>query len=104
MLPNENLHVNYFQYLTAFFKRCDADYRISPTHVNVYLALFRQWSTRGFENPIQITRRQTMMMGKIGARSTYHKAIRTLHDCGYIHYHPPQNKFAAGIVEMTLFE
>jgi len=102
MIPNENLHTIYFQYLTAFFKRCDGDYHMSPVHVNVYLALFRQWSTRGFMNPIQITRRRTMMMGKIGARSTYHKAIRTLHERGYICYHPPENMFGAGMVEMTL--
>jgi len=103
-MRERSLRVNCIRHLIAFFNLCDANPRIGPTHIYLYLALFRQWVENRFENRIKVVRRLTMKKGKVRSRSTYHAAIRTLHECGYICYYPSENGFENSQVEMIRFD
>jgi hypothetical protein len=96
--------MNYITHLTGFFQRVSGDFRLNPTHVSLYMALFQQWNLNRFRNPISIARAEVMGISKISSRVTYHKCIRELHGWGYIHYDPSYNHFRGSLVYMLGLE
>ncbi|MFT2010959.1 hypothetical protein ACMA1I_19965 [Pontibacter sp. 13R65] len=96
--------MNYITHLTGFFELASKDYRLNPTHVSLYMALFQQWNLSRFKNPISISRAEVMEISKISSRVTYHKCIRELHGWGYLHYDPSYNYFRGSLVYMLGFE
>ena len=96
--------MNYITHLTGFFELASKDYRLNPTHMSLYMALFQQWNLSRFKNPISVSRAEVMEISKISSRVTYHKCIKELHGWGYIHYDPSYNYFRGSLVYMLGFE
>ena len=95
--------MNYIKHLTGFFERISTDERLNPTHISIYMALFQFWNLNRFQNPISISRSEMMRISKIGAKATYHKVIKQLHEYGYIRYLPSYNPFQGSKVHLTIF-
>jgi hypothetical protein len=72
--------------LSDFFKAIENDYRISITHIGIYVALLQFRADKGFINPIQAFRYEIMDIAKISSPKTYYKCIRELNEYGYIKY------------------
>jgi hypothetical protein len=72
--------------LSDFFKAIESDYRISSTHIGVYVALLQFRVDKGFVNPIQAYRYEIMDLAKIASPKTYYKCMRELNEYGYIKY------------------
>jgi hypothetical protein len=74
--------------LSDFFTAIENDYRISITHVGVYVALLQFRVGKGFINPILAYRHEIMNIAKISSPKTYYKCMRELSEYGYIKYEP----------------
>ena len=72
--------------LSDFFRAIATDYRISITHIGIYVALLQFRLDKGFINPIQVYRYQIMDIAKISSPKTYYKCMRELNEYGYIKY------------------
>lgn len=72
--------------LSDFFKAIESDYRISITHIGIYVALLEFRAGKGFINPIQAYRCEIMDIAKISSPKTYYKCMRELNEYGYIKY------------------
>lgn len=72
--------------LSDFFKAIEDDYRISITHIGLYVSLLHYRVDKGFINPIQPYRNDIMDIAKISSPKTYHKCMRELNEYGYIKY------------------
>lgn len=101
---SKNPRVNYIHHLNAFFNRCDADPRLGPAHLSLYMALFRLWNLNHFRNPVMTGRQTIMSLCKVGSPSTYHKLMRNLHDFAYIRYHPSHHSFKFSKIDMIPFD
>jgi hypothetical protein len=95
--------MNYISHLTSFYHRANRDYRLNPTHISLYMALFQQWNLHRFRNPISIAREEVMTSSHVHSRVTYHKCLRELHAWGYLHYVPSYNHFRGSLVYMLEF-
>ncbi|PVY40906.1 transcriptional regulator [Pontibacter virosus] len=95
--------MNYISHLTGFFGRVSRDYRLNPTHISLYMALFQQWNLHRFRNPISIAREEVMATSRIHSRVTYHKCLRELHAWGFLHYMPSYNHYRGSLVYMLAF-
>ena len=96
--------MNYIRHLTAFFEKISTDYRLNPSHVSMYMALFHFWNINHFTNPISISRDQTLRLSKIGSNHTYHKCLHDLHEYGYIIYKPSHNPLRGSLIYLCTFE
>jgi len=92
--------VNYIKLLTGFFEKVDADNRLNPTHISMYMAIFQFWNINHFQNPISISRNQVMRVSKICSNATYHKCIKELNDYGYLEYFPSFNPYKGSLVHL----
>lgn len=72
--------------LSDFFKAIESDYRISITHIGIYVALLQFRVGKGFINPIQAYRHEIMDIAKISSPKTYYKCMQELNEYGYIKY------------------
>lgn len=72
--------------LSDFFKAIQDDYRISITHIGIYVALLQFRAGKGFINPIRAYRYEIMDIAKISSPKTYYKCMRELSEYGYIKY------------------
>ena len=84
--------------LTSFYSVVKSDYRISTTHISLYMALFQFYNLNRLTNPIQITRTAVMEVAKISGLATYHKCMRDLVEYGYIEYIPSYNPSISSLV------
>jgi hypothetical protein len=80
--------MNYIRHLEGFYLRLAEDGRLTPFHVSLYLALFRQWNQNRFRNPFPISREELMFFSRIGSVNTYSRCIKQLDEWGYICYKP----------------
>jgi len=78
--------------LSAFFVAIEKDFRISTTHIAIYVALLQYRIDKGFINPIQVFRHEITPLAKISSAYTYHKCIKELSSYGYIKYEPSFKK------------
>jgi hypothetical protein len=95
--------MNYIKHLTGFFDRIIQDPNLNPTHISLYIALFQYWNINRFQNPINITRDEVMLISKICSKATYHKCMRELNEKGYIKYEPSFNPFKSSMVILFNF-
>jgi hypothetical protein len=79
------------------------DARISPVHISLYLALLYCHSEQCM-NPIYIFSAQVMPLAKISGPATYHRAIRQLHEYGYIKYVPSYYHLLGSLVYFNKLE
>jgi hypothetical protein len=78
--------------LSNFFLAIEKDFRISSTHIAIYMALLHYRAEKNFINPVQVFRRDLAPVAKISSLSTYHKCIHELSEYGYIKYEPSFKK------------
>ena len=95
--------MNYIRHLNTALDKLIADHNLNPTHVSLYIVLFRIWNIKRFQNPITISRLDAMESSKIASRSTYFKCIKELDKYGYIDYVPSKNPFIGSLVHMTVY-
>ncbi|MBX0335377.1 hypothetical protein K3G39_19250 [Pontibacter sp. HSC-14F20] len=95
--------MNYISHVNGFLGRVSRDYRLNPTHISLYLALFQQWNLHRFRNPISIAREEVMATSRIHSRVTYHKCLRELHAWGFLHYMPSYNHYRGSLVYLLDF-
>src|SRR5690554_2684041 len=86
-------NVNYIAHLNAFFMKIAKDTRLNPTHISLYMALFKYWNSYRFPNDFIIIRDEVMKLSKIGSKSTYHRCLKQLDTWNYIRYKPSHNSF-----------
>ncbi len=96
--------MNYILHLNAVMKSFSEDFRLNPTHISLYMALFQFWNHNHFSKVIYINREEVMKMSKIGSMSTYHKCLKQLHKWDYIHYIPTHNPFKNSQIKFVKFE
>jgi hypothetical protein len=96
--------MNYIKHLTAVFEIFDADKRLTPFHISLYMSLFRSWNLNFFHNPVSISRDEMMKMSKIGSVNTYIRCLKELHSWNYIRYEPSYNRHKGSIVYLYTFD
>ncbi|WP_291096880.1 MULTISPECIES: transcriptional regulator [unclassified Flavobacterium] len=95
--------MNYIKHLTGFFVKISQQQNFKPTHISLYLALFQYWNLNRFQNPIYISRSETMSASKINSKVTYHKCMRELNFLGFIEYFPSFNIYLGTKINMIDF-
>jgi len=78
--------------LSDFFTAIEKDFRISSTHIAIYMALLKYRVEKNYENPIQVYRYEITPIAKISSPYTYHKCIQELSNYGYLKYEPSFKK------------
>lgn len=84
--------------LSDFLSQVEHDGRIGPTHIAIYVALWKFRVNVEFANPIQVYSRDIMLIAKISWRNTFYNCVRDLDRYGYIRYEPSKNRKAGSIV------
>ena len=92
--------VNFIRHLLDFFIRSDSDADMRPNHISLYLALFRWWNERRFQNPFRINRKRLMLASKISTNLCYKKCMNELEEWGYVKYHEPERAGDSAMVEI----
>jgi hypothetical protein len=82
----------------------DADSRITPFHISLYMALFRRWNLNFFKNPVSVSRDELMKLSKIGSVNTYIKCLKELDQFGFIRYQPSYNPHRGSLVYLFTFD
>jgi len=77
--------------LTSFYTAIREDNWIGISHISLYMALFQFYNLNQFQNPVDITRAEVMLVAKISGLATYHKCMKDLTEFGYIRYLPSYN-------------
>ncbi len=95
--------MNYIKHLNSIFDLFHRDSSLNPTHISLYMALFREWNKNRFEDQFSVGRSQLMKTAKIGSKSTYHRCISDLDEWKYISYHPSKNPHKGSEVQMANF-
>ncbi len=90
--------MNLEAHLLGFFHKIEADAKINPTQICVYIALLSECTRHQGVNPFPIQRSRIMNMSKISSRSTFSKSMKELHRSGYIKYVPSQNPDVSSMV------
>ena len=96
--------MNYIKHLTAVFEIFEADSRLTPFHISLYISLFRCWNLNFFHNPVSISRNEMMKMAKIGSANTYVRCLKELHLWNYIRYEPSYNRQKGSMVYLYTFD
>jgi hypothetical protein len=74
--------------ITVFFERIKEDPRISTAHICLYMGLLHLFAERSATEPIRVFRRDLIPYCKISGPALFHRAMRELHQYGYIFYEP----------------
>ena len=95
--------MNYIKHINWIFDLFHKDSNLNPTHISLYMALFREWNKNRFSDQFSVSRSQLMKTAKIGSKSTYHRCISDLDEWDYISYHPSRNPHKGSEVQMANF-
>lgn len=96
--------MNYIAHLNKVLNLFVKDLNLNPTHISLYMALFREWNSSMFSQKFMIKRKLLMSAAKIGSKSTYHRCINDLHNFQYIIYNPSKNPHNGSEVQMAKFK
>lgn len=91
--------------LDAFFNKAQQVNCFLPSHICLYLCLFRRWQQQQFQNPLYVSRALLMRHSKISSKTTYHKCLNDLCLYGFIRYHPsyhPAVQSSVFLIDLTL--
>ncbi len=94
---------NYIKHLNNAFLKIEQDNRLNPSHVSLYMALFKLWNSNRFVEVFYIHRDEVMQFSKIGSKTTYHRCIKELSNWNYIIYLPSHNPFKGSQIKLTNF-
>jgi hypothetical protein len=93
-----------YPFLEFVFSLWDEDQRMTPWHMALYLALFRQWSRYKFSDSILVSRSQLMDHAKINSRTTFARLMLDLQNWAYIEeYHPQHNPKLQSCIKLNAF-
>ncbi len=95
--------MKYISHLNSILHLFQKDSRLNPTHISLYMALFREWNLNRFSQQFGVPRNILMERAKIGSKSTYHRCLRDLDEWKYIFYKPSHNPHTGSVVQMTNF-
>ena len=95
--------INYIKHLNNVFLKIEKDSRLNPSHISLYVALFRVWNSNRFAEVFYIYRDEVMLFSKIGSKTTYHRCIRDLSNWNYIMYLPSKNPYKGSQIKLTNF-
>ena len=84
--------------LLSFLTQISEDPRIGPSHISLYLALWKKWKEGPEEQFVSFFRHDLVALSKISSGNTYHKALRQLQEYGYIRYIPSYNHCLGSLV------
>lgn len=84
--------------LLHFLTAVEQDARISTVHISVYVALWKKWKDSGSDGPLSFFRTDITGLCKLSSYNAFHRAIRQLHEYGYIQYIPSYNHFLGSLV------
>lgn len=84
--------------LHSFLSAIEDDSRITTAHISVYVSLWKKWKDSGAVGPLSFFRSEVEALCKISSYNTFHRAIRQLHEYGYIQYVPSYNHFLGSLV------
>ncbi len=87
-----------------FLNAIREDNRISPVHISLFIAVVQQWNKNNWQNPVGILTRELMQLSKISGRATYYRALKELHEYGYIKYVPSHNKLTGSFIYLIGYE
>ena len=76
---------NYISHLQLIFQIWDMDFRVTPYHRCIYLALFRKWNKQRWQQPVLVNRHEILSMSNV-SKNSYVRCMRDLHKWGYIQY------------------
>lgn len=96
-------NINYINHLNRVLDQFLKDDRLNPTHISMYMALFKFWNYLHFPESFHINREEIMKLSKIGSKSTYHRVIKELNHWKYIVYIPSKNPFKGSVVKLFNF-
>jgi hypothetical protein len=74
------------EYLQKFYKAIQADGRIGPVHISMYIGLLYLFQQQGYVNPVHIFSRDVMPLAKISGIATYYRTLKELNKYGYVKY------------------
>lgn len=57
--------MNYIHHMNSWFAKVQADERLYPGHISLYLALFQFWNANRFRNPLSIARSETNLFDEV---------------------------------------
>ena len=83
--------MNYVNHLNGFFNKANADSRMKPNHISLYMMLFNNWNSNRFNNPTSIPKETIMKSSKINSNTTYYKCLKELQVFGFIEHVPTYN-------------
>lgn len=89
-------------YLVNFFKRIQADPRISITHIGIFSALNYYRYQHNFGSQFQAFSKEIMKLAKISSSSTYHRCILELNEYGYLTYKPSFSRILASSIHLIV--
>ena len=93
--------MNYIERLNIVYGFVIEDNRLRSIHIGMYLGLFQLWNKNRFENPVDIVRKEVMLLSRIGSTHSYYKTIKDLHEWVYIEYIPSKNPLRKrSVIEM----
>ena len=95
--------MNYIKHQQNVFAMMDENENIKPTHISLYISLFRIWNHNRFKNPITVFRAEIMKMSKISSQTTYSKVLKELELYGFIRYHPSYDPNLGSKIYLTIF-
>lgn len=95
--------MNYISHLNKILNLFVKDLNLNPTHISLYMALFREWNSNHFSQEFIVKRKLIMDAAKIGSKTTYHRCINDLHNSRYIIYDPSNNPHKGTVVQMARF-
>ncbi len=96
--------MNYIHHMNNWFAKVQADERLYPSHISLYLALFQIWNSNRFRNPLSVARSELMKLSKIGSNNTYAKCLKELDSWGYLEYIPSHDPIKGSRVNMFTFD
>ena len=85
--------MNYVNHLNGFFNKANADSRMKPNHISLYMMLFNNWNSNRFTNPTSIPKEKIMKSSKIHSNTTYYKCLKELQLYGFIEHLPTSNPY-----------
>ena len=77
--------------LLGFFERFDADLRLTPFHISLYLALLHQWQRSSFADHLILNKKAMQQHSRIGSPHTLYRCLKELSMWGYIAYSANKN-------------
>ena len=90
--------------LSFFISRVALDIRLRPTHIALSVALYHAWSSSGFQDAYNVSRRKLMYAAHIRSIATYHKVIGDLQAFGYLDYWPSYHPVKGSRVRLKVPE